>query len=375
MRKSAEKHRSDGEQRIAGDPELICGVKREIVESFLKLIRDYYRKADRASYFMEEQGHIMNTSAVANLRDVLSHLATLLDPATPPEHHQSQLENSEEHLRRAILEPYLVVIGRERRELRRLLEQYEKEILPAKMNYPSLADAPEISLIRSREREVATLVAEGRAAKAMNLWNSHWEEGIGALLKAHPLLIKLTNDVRHYLNEYRYLVTTDEFHAELDGLRRQMADQSKALTDRRPKGSPDSSALMQVLSLAEFKLRKAMRERPDNERVVQDAFDTLLHGSGLRHSRERVQIQYGSKNYVPDFTIAELDLAIDLKLCGRDGREKEIIAELNDDILGYKSQFGNILFVVYDLGLIRDVELFTSAFEAHANVLVRVVKH
>jgi hypothetical protein len=69
------------------------------------------------------------------------------------------------------------------------------------------------------------------------------------------------------------------------------------------------------------------------------------------------------------------DLAIDLKLCSCDGREKEIIVELNDDILGYKAQFGNVLFIVYDLGLNRDVELFTSAFEVHANVLVRVVKH
>lgn len=195
MRKSAEKHQSDAKQKTAKGNELICGVKREIIETFLKLIRDYYRKADRASYFMEEQGHIMNTSAVANLRDVLSHLATLLDPSTPPEHHQAQLENSEEHLRRAILEPYLVVIGRERRELRRLLEQYEKEVIPAKKTYSSLAEAPEISPIKTREREVATLVAHGRTAKAMNLWNPRWEDGVGALIKAHPLLTKLTSDL------------------------------------------------------------------------------------------------------------------------------------------------------------------------------------
>jgi hypothetical protein len=231
-----------------------------------------------------------------------------------------------------------------------------------------------MSSIKSRERDVATLVVQGRAAKAMNLWNPRWEEGVAALIKAHPLLVKLTTEVRHYLNEYRYLITTDGLHAELDGLRRQMADQSKELTDRKPKGSPDSSALMQVLTLAQFKLRKAMRDRPERERDVQDAFDTLLLGSGLNYLRERVQVPYSSKNYVPDFTVAELDLAIDLKLCNRDGREKEIIAEINDDILAYKSQFGNLLFVVYDLGLIRDVELFTGAFEGHPNVLVRVVK-
>jgi hypothetical protein len=354
---------------------LIFGVAEDIVQAFLALIRDNYRKADRASYFMEEHGHIMNTSAVANLRDVLSHLASLLDPATPPDKHRAQLENAEEHLRRAILEPYLVVIGRDRREYRRLIEEYEREVLPRKDRYHQLAAAPEMSEVKKLEREIALLVAKGRTAKAMNLWNPEWENGVAALLKAHPLQTKLSLEIGRYVNECRYLKKFDEQQAELEALKQQATARSKELSDRRPKTVPTTSALVQVFSLAEFKLRKAIRELPEKEGEIQDAFETLLHGADLQHSRERVHIPYSSKTYIPDFTFDDLDLVVELKLCNRESREKEIIAEINDDILAYKTKHGNLLFVVYDKGFIRDVDLFKSTFEGHPNVLVKVVKH
>jgi hypothetical protein len=52
-----------------------------------------------------------------------------------------------------------------------------------------------------------------------------------------------------------------------------------------------------------------------------------------------------------------------------------VIGEINDDILAYSTKYGNILFVVYDCGFIRDVERFSGHFEASKGVLVRVVKH
>jgi hypothetical protein len=62
-------------------------------------------------------------------------------------------------------------------------------------------------------------------------------------------------------------------------------------------------------------------------------------------------------------------------LCNRKDREKEIIAEINDDILAYKRKYGNLLFIVYDTGYIRDVDRFTGNFEDQDGVMVRVVKH
>ncbi|HTS78571.1 MAG TPA: hypothetical protein VMG40_20340, partial [Bryobacteraceae bacterium] len=85
--------------------------EKEIFLRFLLLIRDNYRKADKAAHFLERRANIVNTSSMANLRDVLSHMATLLDPRTPPDRRRDQLASAEEHLRRAIIEPYEIGLG------------------------------------------------------------------------------------------------------------------------------------------------------------------------------------------------------------------------------------------------------------------------
>lgn len=59
--------------------------------------------------------------------------------------------------------------------------------------------------------------------------------------------------------------------------------------------------------------------------------------------------------------------SIDLKLC-TPGREKDLIAEINDDILAYKSKDGNLFFFVYELGSIRDTYIFIRSFQEHEGV-------
>jgi hypothetical protein len=56
-------------------------------------------------------------------------------------------------------------------------------------------------------------------------------------------------------------------------------------------------------------------------------------------------------------------------------KEKAIISEINDDIIAYKTKYSNLIFVVYDIGIIRDQDLFRSGLEASENVVVKVVKH
>ena len=137
----------------------------------------------------------------------------------------------------------------------------------------------------------------------------------------------------------------------------------------------ESSALVKIITLAERKLRKAIREKPEREKQVQDGFETLLVGADIVHERETDSIIYSSKTYTPDFSFPPLDLAVEIKLCNRPDREKEIIAEINDDIIAYKTKYRNLIFVVYDLGHIRDIERFSEAFEASEGVIVRIVKH
>lgn len=138
---------------------------------------------------------------------------------------------------------------------------------------------------------------------------------------------------------------------------------------------PEASSLLKVMNLVEFKLRKVIRNKPEKGKEIQDAFESLLIGADITYSREADSIEYSTKKYIPDFSIPRSDLVVEIKLCNRDSREKEMIAEINDDILAYKTKYGNIIFVVYDTGLIRDMDRFMGNFEENEGVIVRVVKH
>jgi phosphoenolpyruvate carboxylase len=112
-----------------GDPSgtsKICSVDSATVERFLILIRDNYPKADRASFFLEEVAGKTSSVAMANLRDVLSHLATALSSDTRPEDLDAQLASAEEHFRRAIQEPYAIALGNLREKFNTVHEEYRK---------------------------------------------------------------------------------------------------------------------------------------------------------------------------------------------------------------------------------------------------------
>jgi hypothetical protein len=138
---------------------------------------------------------------------------------------------------------------------------------------------------------------------------------------------------------------------------------------------PEASIILKVIGLAEHKLRKVIREKPESENEVQNRYEDLLIGADILYSRETESIEYSSKTYIPDFIIKKSDLIVEVKFCNRSGREKELIEEINDDILAYKTKYGNLFFVVYDIGLIRDVDRFIDSFQNIEGVFVKVVKH
>ncbi len=139
--------------------------------------------------------------------------------------------------------------------------------------------------------------------------------------------------------------------------------------------APEASLLIKTINLAERKLRKVLRDPPANEKALQEAFENLLIGADIPYSRETKSIEYSSKTYTPDFTVDQADLAIELKVCLDANREKNLPAEINDDILAYRQEYGNLFFVIYDTGNIRDVDRFGTNFEEQDTVVVRVVKH
>jgi hypothetical protein len=140
------------------------------------------------------------------------------------------------------------------------------------------------------------------------------------------------------------------------------------------KNTPDeTSELFKIINLGANKLRKIIREIPEKEKDIQDKYEDLLVANDIDYAREFPHIEYSSKQYVPDFSFQKINLAVEIKLCKKD--EKGLIAQLNDDILAYKTVFRNILFIIYDLGQIRDEDSFKSSFETNPDIIIQIIKH
>lgn len=129
----------------------------------------------------------------------------------------------------------------------------------------------------------------------------------------------------------------------------------------------------------EANLRRAIFAIPSQEREVQNAIEQLLIGRGLTkgldYDRETGRVKVSIKEVVPDFILPKLSLAIEVKLAKTDTKAKIIVDEINADIQAYGRAYSHLLFIVYDLGTIRDTLEFTRDLESVGGVEVIVVKH
>ena len=125
-------------------------------------------------------------------------------------------------------------------------------------------------------------------------------------------------------------------------------------------------------------LRATMFQLPDKELDVQNAIEVLLIGRGLSkgadYDRESGKFEFSGKEYIPDFVLPKMNMCIEVKLL-KEGRRSKIIEEISADITAYKKMYDHILFVVYDLGVIRDEVEFRRDIEMTDGVKVIVIKH
>lgn len=125
-------------------------------------------------------------------------------------------------------------------------------------------------------------------------------------------------------------------------------------------------------------LRATIYDIPSKEKEIQNAIETLLIGKGLSkgidYDRETGKFNFSGKEYIPDFIIPKLNLCIEAKLL-KEGRKSQIIEEINADITAYSKKYERQLFVVYDLGFIRDETEFRRDIENVADIKLVIVKH
>jgi hypothetical protein len=138
----------------------------------------------------------------------------------------------------------------------------------------------------------------------------------------------------------------------------------------------------ELLSLKDFfqsNLRKAIFKEPENEKEIQDVIEQLLIGRGLSkgidYDRETGRIKVSAKEVIPDFILHKMDLALEVKYSKDKLKSKSIIDQINSDIRSYSIKFPNILFVIYDIGSIRDEDEFKNDLDNADNINVVIVKH
>ncbi|MEU0499295.1 hypothetical protein [Mycobacterium sp. NPDC006124] len=140
-----------------------------------------------------------------------------------------------------------------------------------------------------------------------------------------------------------------------------------------------SDLVIEIADFLQASLRRAVLKTPERERDVQDTVETLLIGRGLEkgtdYDREVGRVKVSSKETIPDFVLAPLKLAIEVKLLRDTASVSRVVDEINADILGYGKFYESIVFVVYDLGNIRDELEFRRDLESAMGVRVVVVKH
>lgn len=134
-----------------------------------------------------------------------------------------------------------------------------------------------------------------------------------------------------------------------------------------------------ISNFIKSKLRSAIFAQPEKEVEVQNAIELLLIGrnmaKGTDYDRESGKFEFSGKEYIPDFILPKLNLCIEVKLL-KEGRRSKVIDEINADITSYSTKYERILFVVYDLGVIRDELEFRRDIEnAGAAIKVLVIKH
>jgi hypothetical protein len=187
-----------GPESVNGALDHLSPEEKDIFFRFLVLVRDNYRKADKAAHFLERRANVVNTASMANLRDVLSHLATLLDPSTPADRRRDQLASAEEHLRRAIIEPYEIGLGELTKKFAPAWDSYRGTVLML-TELEGFRTAPTRTEVENRLRDVNDLAEKGKHAKGRNLWDAEWEAGVAGLIEAYDQLSDLFSQIEDWV--------------------------------------------------------------------------------------------------------------------------------------------------------------------------------
>jgi hypothetical protein len=140
-----------------------------------------------------------------------------------------------------------------------------------------------------------------------------------------------------------------------------------------------SASISEIQDLLTANLRKVIYDEPKKEIEIQNAIEALLIGRGyqksIHYDRESGRIKFSGKEFIPDFTFPYLHTALEVKLVTERQQVSKCVEEMSADVPAYLSVYSKVLFCVYDVGAIRDVQEFQGGFERQDGVRIAVIKH
>ena len=134
-----------------------------------------------------------------------------------------------------------------------------------------------------------------------------------------------------------------------------------------------------IAEIIEGRFRTQFTDPPEKEKYVQEQLRKFLDAQGYRkgidYERESGRVMFAGREYVPDFVLKHSNSVIEVKFLKDKGHKSKMIEEMNTDYSAYTKEYDSIIYLIYDLGIISDVQEIKRDFEAKGNVKVIVIKH
>jgi len=208
------------------------------------------------------------------------------------------------------------------------------------------------------------------------------EELIGWSNKVAPLLKRIDLELYYNFiqNSHKFNLQLSSFTLEpaFNAMKSQLEMAIEEIKIQVEKGL-DEDEIINLKSFLKSNLRRAIFDEPQSEQKIQDTIEQLLIEKGLSkgidYDREKGRVQVSIKECIPDFIFHKLDLSLEVKLCKDKNKSKRLVDEINADIKAYSKKFSNLLFLVYDFGIIRDEDEFKKDLDNKENISVIIIKH
>ncbi len=176
----------------------------------------------------------------------------------------------------------------------------------------------------------------------------------------------------------------DKLSAEMNSLNQEHKRLTNILYNLIPKRIPETVSINDEVKEKKFralsneirkKLRKCIHSNQlIDEKYIQDGLASLLSVLEIPFNRENVGIPHATVMRKPDFTLRDFPIAIEVKLLHKKERLSKIIDEIGADKEAYKKTYDRLLFIIYDHGVIQDIDGVTKDLE-DSTTLVIIVKH